>query len=74
MMNVVESLQTVQFLVDASGNKKAVVLDYTVWEELLTLLEDLEDAEEIRRLREAGEEAIPWEQAKAELRARGVNV
>ncbi len=73
-MNVVESLQTVQFLVDASGNKKAVVLDYTVWEELLTLLEDLEDAEEIRRLREAGEEAIPWEQAKAELRARGVNV
>ena len=57
-----------------SGNKKAVVLDYTVWEELLTLLEDLEDAEEIRRLREAGEEAIPWEQAKAELRTRGVNV
>jgi uncharacterized protein (DUF433 family) len=38
------------------------VLDYTVWEELLTLLEDLDDAEEIQRLREAGEEYIPWEQ------------
>ncbi len=37
---------------------------------LLTLLEDLEDAEEIRRLREAGEDeqALPWEQAKEELR------
>jgi hypothetical protein len=38
-----------------------------IWERLLILLEDLEDAEEIRRLRESGEEAIPWEQAKAEL-------
>jgi hypothetical protein len=37
-------------------------------------LEDLEDAEEIRRLREAGEETIPWEQAKAELQAEGVDV
>jgi len=73
-MRVIELLQTAQFVVDASGNKKAVVLDYAVWEELLTLLEDLEDAEEIRRLREAGEEAIPWEQAKAELRAEGVDV
>ena len=52
----------------------AVLLDYTVWEELLTMLEDWEDAEEVRNLREAGEEAIPWEQAKAELRADGVDV
>jgi len=73
-MSVIELLQTVQFVVDASGNKKAVVLDYTVWEELLTLLEDWEDTEELRRLREAGEEAVPWEQAKAELRAEGVDV
>ena len=51
-----------------------MVLDYTVWEELLTLLEDWEDAEELRRLREAGEETVPWEQAKAELRAEGVDV
>ncbi|RMG55966.1 MAG: hypothetical protein D6723_01550 [Acidobacteria bacterium] len=73
-MRVTELLQTAQFVVDASGNKKAVVLDYTVWEELLTLLEDWEDAEEIRRLREAGEEAVSWEQAKAELRAEGIDV
>jgi len=67
-------LQTAEFVVDAHGNKKAILLDYKVWEDLLTLLEDWEDAEEIRRLREAGEETIPWEQAKAELRAEGVDV
>jgi hypothetical protein len=75
-MSVNEVLQQAQFLVDAEGNKKAVVFDYSLWEELLTLLEDLEDAEEIRRLREAGEaaEALPWEQAKEDLRRQGVDV
>jgi len=73
-MSVTELLQAAQFLVDANGNKKAVMLDFAIWEELLTLLEDLEDAEEIRRLREAGEEAVPWEQAKAELRGEGIDV
>lgn len=73
-MNVVELLRNVEFLVDASGNKKAVLLDYKVWEKLLTELEDIEDAEEIQRLREVGEEAIPWEQAKQELRAEGIDV
>ncbi|MGQ9585874.1 MAG: hypothetical protein ACUVXG_10805 [Anaerolineae bacterium] len=73
-MSVIELLQTAEFVVDAHGNKKAALLDYRVWEELLTALEDWEDAEEIRRLREAGEEAIPWEQAKAELRVEGIDV
>lgn len=73
-MNVVELLRNVEFLVDASENKKAVLLDYKVWEKLLTELEDIEDAEEIQRLREVGEEAIPWEQAKQELRAEGIDV
>jgi hypothetical protein len=75
-MSVSEVLRQAQFLVDAEGNKKAVVLDYSLWEELIILLEDLEDAEEIRRLREAGEdeEALPWEQAKEELRRQGVDV
>ena len=73
-MSVTKLLERAQFLVDTKGRKKAVVFDYAVWEELLTLLEDLEDAEEIRRLREAGEEVVSWEQAKAELRAEGVMV
>jgi len=71
---VAELMRAVQFVVDANGNKKAVVIDYAAWEELLTLLEDLEDEEEARRLRELGEEAIPWEEAKAQLRAEGVDV
>lgn len=73
-MSVIELLQKVQVLVDASGNKKAVLLDYKVWEELLAQLEDSEDAKEIQHLRDAGEEVIPWEKAKAELRADGVDV
>ncbi|MFW0859337.1 MAG: hypothetical protein AAGB97_04035 [Dehalococcoidia bacterium] len=73
-MSAIEMLQTGEFVVDAHGNRRAVLLDYKVWEELLTLLEDWEDAEDIRRLHETGEEAIPWEQAKAELRAKGIDV
>ena len=71
-MSTAELLRSVQFLVDASGNKKAVLLDYSVWEELLTHMEDLEDAQEIQRLREANEEIITWDQAKIELRSEGV--
>jgi hypothetical protein len=73
-MRVAEILQNVRFVVDADGNKKAVLLDYSLWKELLIQLEDLEDAEEIRCLREAGEEVISWERAKGELRAQGVDV
>lgn len=73
-MSITELLQKAQFLVNAKGAKKAVVLDYATWDELLTLLEDLEDADEVRRLRKIREETIPWEKAKAELRAEGVNV
>lgn len=65
-MNVTDILEKAQFVVDAGG-KKTVLLDYTAWEALLTLLGKLEDIEEIRHLRDAGEEVIPWEQANVEL-------
>lgn len=73
-MSVTQLLETAQFLVDADGNKKGVVLDLVAWEELLTMLEDLEDDEDIRRLRELQEKAIPWAEAKADLRAQGIDV
>ena len=73
-MRVAEILQNVRFVIDVDGNKKTVLLDYSLCKELLTQLEDLDDAEEIRRLREAGEEVISWERAKGELRAQGVDV
>ena len=73
-MSIHELLQAVQFVVDVQGNKKAVVVDYSLWEELLTLLEDIEDAQEICQLRDAGGETVPWDQAKAALRAGGADV
>lgn len=66
-MNATELSQRVQFVVDAEGHKSAVLVSVDDWEKLLTLLEDMEDAEEICRAREEEEDAIPWEQAKAEL-------
>lgn len=65
-MNATELSQRVQFIVDAEGHKSAVLVSLDDWEQLLTLLEDLEDAEEILRAGEE-EDAIPWEQAKVEL-------
>ncbi|MBI1881797.1 MAG: hypothetical protein HYR94_26770 [Chloroflexi bacterium] len=44
-MSVTELIKSVEFLVDAEGNKKAAVLDWSAWEELVTLLEKLEDQE-----------------------------
>ena len=71
MLNLAERTQ---FVVNAKGQKTAVVLDYTLWEELMTILEDVEDAEELRQLQAAGLETVPWEQARCELRQEGVHV
>ena len=61
-----------EFLVDDKGNKKAVVLDIALWQELLDLLQDVEDANEVERLRELGEETMDWQQAKTDLRANEI--
>ena len=73
-MSVTEMLNKAEFLVDDNGNKKAVVLDMALWRELLQMLEDLEDAAEIQQLRDAREETVDWQQAKNELRAKGIDV
>ena len=70
-MQVNELIEKAQILVDSTGKKKAILLDYAFWEELL---EDLEDMEALDRSRETGGEYVPWEQAKAELRADGIDV
>jgi len=71
---VTELVHSAQFLMDEDGNKKSVLIDYELWEYLLELLEDWEDSEEIQRMREVDEKTIPWEQVKAKLRAKGVDV
>jgi len=66
-MTVTEMLQAAQYLVDASGNKQAVVLDWVVWEELLALLAGLEDAQEIEDLRQVEGEVISVAQSSLDF-------
>ena len=66
-MSVTELIRGVQFVVDAEGRRTAAILDYALWDELVILLEDIEDSEEIDRLRESDEERVPWKQAKAKI-------
>ena len=67
-MHVDEILGKVRFVVDPkTGKKSAVLIDYAIWEELLTLLEGAEDSTEVDRIAREGEEYEPREQAKAEL-------
>jgi hypothetical protein len=73
-MSVTELLQSAQFVVDADGHKKAVMVDVEVWDELLAMLEDVEDATEVKRLRVLKEESIPWGQAKQELKDKDIDV
>ncbi len=71
-MQANELIQKAQFVVDPTGKKQAVQLDYATWKALLNLLEDIEDLQEIDRVRESGDEYVPWEQAEAELRTNGI--
>ena len=61
-MSITELLQSAQFVVDADGHKKSVLVDVEVWNELLSMLEDVEDAQDVKRLRVLKEESIPWGQ------------
>ena len=59
--------QSIHFVVDSDGHRSAVLVDLDVWEQILRLLEDSENAKEIHGAREEAEETTPWEQVKAEL-------
>jgi len=66
-MTVAEILKTIKFVINPSGKKSAVLVDLDVWEQIVTLLEDVEDAAEIKQSRAVLEETVPWEVAKKEL-------
>jgi hypothetical protein len=76
-MSTVELIESAQFLVDASGHKRAVVLDLAAWREILqklTLLDDdeaeLQAVREIEARLEAGAEPLySHEEVWAELEA-----
>ena len=67
-MTVADILNSVKFVVNRDGRQSAVVVNLDVWEQIVTLLEDSEDAEEIKQARAIIEETIPWKTAKKELK------
>jgi len=66
-MTIAEILESVRFVVNPSGQKSAVMMDLDVWEEIVSILEDLEDAEEMKQAKMVSEETVPWDVAKKEL-------
>ncbi len=64
---IYELIGAAEFVIDAEGQKKAVMLDFSAWEDLLNLLEDIEDSAEIESIRAGGEKPVPWEKAKTDL-------
>lgn len=66
-MTIAEILNSVKFVVNPDGRQSAVVVDLDVWEQIVTLLEDAEDAEELKKARSVKEETIPWKTAKKDL-------
>jgi hypothetical protein len=67
-MTVAEILKSVNFVVGPKGKKSAVLVDMAVWEQIVTMPEDAEDADEIKQARSIREEQIPWDAAKKELK------
>jgi hypothetical protein len=67
-MTITDILNSVKFVVEPDGHQSAVVVDMKVWEQIIAILEDAEDAEEIKRARSVKEETIPWRTAKKDLK------
>lgn len=65
-VGLLERLREAKFVADAEG-KRAAIIDYGLYEELVELLEDAEDADEMQRLREENQDALSWEEAKTHI-------
>ena len=59
-MSIAEFLESVEFVVDSQGEKRAAILELSTWETVLTMLGDLEDTEELRQARPERDESLPW--------------
>ena len=61
-----------EYVVDEKGQRTAVLVPVAEYEALLEAAEDLADLRAADEARVEGGEAVPWEQVKAELRAKGI--
>lgn len=69
-MTIQEMLGAVQFVVNQDGKRTAAMIDIDVWETVLSLLEDVEDADLVReRLKNwrAKKGWTRWEEFEQEL-------
>lgn len=55
------------YVVDEKGNRIAVILDIADYQKLLEALEELESLRAYDAAKASGDEAIPFEQAVAEI-------
>ena len=60
-------LNATQFIVDANGNRKAVILDMRRYQELLEAEEDLGDVRAFDEAEAEGGDVVPLEQALKEI-------
>ncbi len=56
-----------QFIVDSSGNKTAVIIDYLEYQQILDLLDEFEDIKAYDKIKSEKEELIPFELAMEEI-------
>jgi hypothetical protein len=56
-----------QYLTDREGNRVKVVLDMEQFQQMLEELEELDDIRAYDAAKASGDEAIPFEQAMAEI-------
>jgi len=67
-MTVAEILKSIKFVVNPNGQQSAVMVDMNLWEQILTILKDAEDADEMRQARTIKEDKISWNITKKELK------
>ena len=67
-MTVAEILKSIKFVVNPNGQQSAVMVDMNLWEQILTILKDAEDAYEMRQARTIKEDKISWNITKKELK------
>lgn len=59
-MSIADLLDSVEFVVDSQGERRAAILELSTRETVLTMLWDLEDTEELRQARPERDESLPW--------------
>jgi PHD/YefM family antitoxin component YafN of YafNO toxin-antitoxin module len=60
-----------QFIIDAQGRKKSVLLPITQYKRMMDELEDLRDALELEKRIETSTDLIPYDKVRSRLIKRG---